>query len=462
MRNKFVRLFAFISCFFLFVLGTANAQSPAKFEFFELADGTRVLSPIGQLPMGSNAARGQAIWNNAMQTDGGMPLVSGTGKFRNPSGAMVPVTSTARVTGAGVGAAVGRAIPKLLKQVAGPLVVGVTLYDLAKEIGYILDNSTGQVVVTKTDPTLCTVAPCLAWRYSARSTMPASPNYPSQLAACQAVFDAHLPKTGVFSWKNLRVATSNSCYIDEDSGGWWGVAQISVASVSIPPVVPVPVPSTQQEFIDAIASKSGWPSGSKIGPLLRDSLNAVPSPPIEIGPLTSTGPSTTTGPSSTTTNTTNNTTSTTTVTHNHQYAGDTVTTTTTTKVTTINNSTGAVTNNEIKTETPPPPDDYGTPTDSALPGLPVLYTPKYPDGLTGVWNTRKAELLASPLLSLVSVLTPTIGSGGAYPVWIVPVNFGGKNFGTYDVSLPTYVWDFLKWVVLISAAFLCRALIFGG
>jgi hypothetical protein len=106
--------------------------------------------------------------------------------------------------------------------------------------------------------------------------------------------------------------------------------------------------------------------------------------------------------------------------------------------------------------------DSGVLSDKALVDAPTLYTPKYPDGLSGVWTTSKATLMQSGLLQLTSNLTPTIIGTGGYPVFTVPVVIGKWNFGSYDVSPPGMVWDFLRVCVMVSALFLCRALIFGG
>lgn len=63
----------------------------------------------------------------------------------NPSGNQVALKYTAGASSAAVGAAVG----KFASKVVAPLAVGVALYDLGKELGYILDTSSGQLVVQK-------------------------------------------------------------------------------------------------------------------------------------------------------------------------------------------------------------------------------------------------------------------------------------------------------------------------
>lgn len=104
----------------------------------------------------------------------------------------------------------------------------------------------------------------------------------------------------------------------------------------------------------------------------------------------------------------------------------------------------------------------GTVSDPALPAVPVLYTPVYPDGLAGVWAAKKAELTATPLMSTVSSLMPAGFGGGTCPHWALALDIGPWNYGSYDVAPPCWLWDVAKAIVIISALMLARSLIFGG
>lgn len=111
--------------------------------------------------------------------------------------------------------------------------------------------------------------------------------------------------------------------------------------------------------------------------------------------------------------------------------------------------------------------DEGTAADSALPGQPSLYTKVYPDGLSGVWAEKKAQLTSSPLLSLAGSLMPTIAPTGTCPSWLIDLNFGVVgpvvlDFGLRDVSPPCSIWPLAASIVIVSALLLARALIFGG
>lgn len=102
-------------------------------------------------------------------------------------------------------------------------------------------------------------------------------------------------------------------------------------------------------------------------------------------------------------------------------------------------------------------------TDTALDPVPTLYERKYPDGIKGVWNTRSAELKATPLFSLASVFAPSGIGAGTCPSWTFNANIGpGMMFGTGSVSPPCWIWPVLKAILIISALYVSRGLIFGG
>lgn len=125
------------------------------------------------------------------------------------------------------------------------------------------------------------------------------------------------------------------------------------------------------------------------------------------------------------------------------------------------NTTGTTTTNSDDADPVQPKEDYSF-SDQPLPAHPVLYERKYPDGLVGVWNSKKAELDSAPLVHLVSQLMPDVSSVGTCPNWSLDLDMGVANMGVWDVSPPCYVWDFAKVVIICSALLLARALVFGG
>lgn len=187
------------------------------------------------------------------------------------------------------------------------------------------------------------------------------------------------------------------------------------------------------------------------------------------------GPSSQTGPAfSTTTTTTNSdgTTSTTTTTtqnkYDYTYTDNSYTyrTTTTNTTTTDGQTTTETIADTSDPDTPPeqerPEDeqDYSF-EDSDFPSVDPFYEQKYPDGLQGVWNVRKAEFEDSAFMDFLSSFIPSFS--GSCPGWSMNVNIASwASFGVHEFQSLCWVFDFIKVVLLVSAAFLCRALIFGG
>lgn len=101
-------------------------------------------------------------------------------------------------------------------------------------------------------------------------------------------------------------------------------------------------------------------------------------------------------------------------------------------------------------------------TDKPLPDQPKLYEPKYPDGITGLWNSKIQEIKETPLFNLAPSLLPNVSTGSC-PSWKVDLSIDGwTNAGLQDVSPPCWVWDVAKLVIIASALLLARRLIFGG
>jgi hypothetical protein len=433
----------------------APVAAPSAFDkFMAVATGagkTTVTSASNGTPL---AAPGVPT----VETDGGMPKANATGSVVNPSGNRVPVGATARIPAAEVAKAVGRAAVNLGKNAAVVVGVGFTLYQLGKELNFILSrNPDGTVNYEKTDPSVCTAAPC--YGYYGTSMPEPRTAYPTAMAACTAQKD----RIGLGGTVTVESASDTGCGYMSTSYGYYNYAG-GVSKIDVPPSPLQLVPSNYQEFVDAVAAKSGWPSSSVIGRVLEESA-AESGVRAKTGPVTVTGPATSPGTQTVTQNTTNNTTKTETTTHNHTYEGDTINTTTVTVTNITNNTTGETISSETKTETPKkednPPEEVAN--DTALPAQPKLYTPKYPDGLEGVWTQQKANLTATPLANLIGRLMPNVGSSGTCPTWNLDLTFATwADFGLRDFAPPCYVWDWARLVILVSALLLARALIFGG
>lgn len=253
---------------------------------------------------------------------------------------------------------------------------------------------------------------------------------------------------GGAGWPGVSFPCGN--YTCKTGSGEYALGQTTNASSD-------PVPSTIEELEASIAAKSGWPSGSALPKVVEQAIASGETLSLP-APTQITGPSSIPGPTSTETKPAQNgqpaETKTTSTTYNISYGPNTVTTNQTT-TTVINNGDTITTTTE---ETEP----EAAPSDTPNPDLPKLYTRKYPDGLTGVWTERKAELLATPLPNLIQSFTPTITSGSACPQFSIPLNIGPWHWGTYSLGPACYVWDFLKVCVILGAIFLARAVVFGG
>lgn len=391
--------------------------------------------------------------NGSIYTTNVSPIPGASG------GAAVPVTVNGSISKAAAAAAIGR----FLGKVVGVFAVGVAVYDLAKELGYNLDNSSGAVVVTKPDPASCVgTVNCTFFttRTFDNSAFQLRTARATKEASCDFTFAENSARSpgkaaNIISYTNCtyQIMGNLGSYV-QFSG--WGYGTASVA----PTVGPSGIPSSVQQLTDSILARPTWPPESAIARAVRDAIKSGES--VAVNPVSVTGPASVPATKTVTNNGTSTTTSQTT--NNYNYAGNTVSVTNVTNSTTVNNTSGATEGQSTTTTEPevkpdPEPDSAS---DTPLVSSPTLYVRKYPDGLTGVWNVKKSELLATPLLQLTSNLQPTIAAPSGYPMWLVPVVIGHWNFGTYDVSPASYVWDFLKVCTIIGALFLARALIFGG
>jgi len=390
-------------------------------------------------------------------TDGGLPKATATGSVVNPAGNRVPVTATARVPAAEVAAAGGRLLGRLALRATAVIGVGLALYEFAKEMKYILSRGPdGSVVVQReNDQATCNVSHG-ATPYDSDTNIQKNWYCVPEMAGSASYRYGWSMTAPAYGWTGVSFPCGNySC-----ATGSLNYAMGTTSNVT----VGEPLPSTMQEFLDAVAAKSGWPAGSKVGEMLEESALQT-GVKIKTGPMTVTGPATSPGAQKVTQNSTNNTTTTENTTYNHTYNGDTINTTTVTVTNVTDNTTGQTISNETTTETPDkeedPPEEEAT--DTPLPELPKLYTPKYPNGLEGVWTQQKAALNATPLATLAGRLMPAVGNSGTCPVMNIDLAFAvWADFGVKDVAPPCYVWDWARLIVLVGALLLARALIFGG
>lgn len=88
-------------------------------------------------------------------------------------------------------------------------------------------------------------------------------------------------------------------------------------------------------------------------------------------------------------------------------------------------------------------------------------TPKYPEGMTSIYETHKAAFQDSSVHDYLKGFNPII-SGNAPTSWQFCIDVGFANLGCHSLELPPYILSFVRLIILITAGFLCRRLIFGG
>lgn len=216
-----------------------------------------------------------------------------------------------------------------------------TLYavkELATDLGYVF-NPDG--TVSRSDPTICTVAPCVDYARFTGGTSSAPLWYSTISGACSA--SVGLPYSG------RAILTADPFGDSGCTFTFSGASPVTWASATRN-ATPAPsnvVASTPEEFGDSVAAKTDWPSNSKLPAAIKEVADS--GEPISASIPTVTGPSSVSEPATVTTNP-DGTTVTRTVTHNVTYTGNTVNYTTTTV---INN------NGQVTTETKPaePPID---------------------------------------------------------------------------------------------------------
>ena len=136
----------------------------------------------------------------------------------------------------------------------------------------------GVPLVTKADPTACTVAPCYNWRVYGYNGTQFEQNFPS-LAAAKMFWEARIQKANAdagnppvnFTWYSS--ASDGSGYYACENGGCYytgGVQRVGRRA----PDTSATVPSTPTELVDAIGSKTDWADNSKLPQLIKDAVIA--------------------------------------------------------------------------------------------------------------------------------------------------------------------------------------------
>lgn len=212
----------------------------------------------------------------------GTLLSKGPVSFAGGAGSKVAGQMTATVSKAAAAAAIGRFA---MKAVPGALLLLSTV-ELARELGFSLGKNplTDAPEITKTVPVLSDYYFISDWGSATR--------FGSGQAACDAWVADH------FRYSDPRDVAKNVVYrggtINGDCYPNGGTSLFGVNIQRASATGGRPDVATEQEFVDAIAAKSGWPTSSSYGRAFQaalDSGEVVVAEPVSItGPATVTQP----------------------------------------------------------------------------------------------------------------------------------------------------------------------------
>lgn len=354
-------------------------------------------------------------------------------------GRPLAVTATARPDMAKIAGG----ILKYASAFSGPILLGSALYDLFQYVGdyYATKAPDGALVVQKSTGAFCT-SNCYEYARWTHGGTPYWVGDKSAQAACignVAGFKAELP-----AWNFSYVSnTETICVVAESVGTWSGTSNYPIGKRSIAPydnrtLGTVP----QQELIDAIANKSGWPSTDVLTKAVAQAAPYI-EPATFQQQKTLTGPATLQGTTTTTVNVDNSTTTKTEV-HNLTYEGDKVTVSTVTTSTTVmpDGTTKTETSTQTNKSEPAPIETCG------LPGKPVCAVKvdeqgvkadpdlesqkKIDDGLKGI-----KDVLANPTSAFPTF--PTLNFAFTLPTGCTAVSIPGFSPYLDSIDLCPFV-----------------------
>lgn len=315
------------------------------------------------------ASVGQATFSTA--SNGSVYVNTGI-RVATGGGRSIPIVLDGTVPKASVAGAIGRFLGKSLPVLGA----GYALWELAQELGFTLDNGTGPVVVTRAVTSYTYEVNCRASSGQPPGDAARRGSPEDLLAFCQAAYQAY--------WRNNGYP---SCTAGAGSiTGTYGSAlslllgnnlscgnNLTARTAAYVSSAPGSVPSTPQEFVDAVAAESGWPSSSALARTLKDAVASGEVVPVQVDEVT--GPATSPGTSTVADNVPSPGQRTRVVEEQqHAYDGDKVTTTTTRTTTVEDMATGdPIGVPQVTTETPalPQPQELPEIETCGLPGKPA-------------------------------------------------------------------------------------------
>ena len=107
------------------------------------------------------------------------------------------------------------------------------------------------------------------------------------------------------------------------------------------------------------------------------------------------------------------------------------------------------------------PEEQYTFEDTDLPEVEPFYEPQYPDGLSGVWDSFSADVQSTAFMEFLGSFVPQFA--GSCPSFNINLTIASwASYGSMDFPSLCYIFDFIKIIMLATAVFTARALIFGG
>lgn len=106
------------------------------------------------------------------------------------------------------------------------------------------------------------------------------------------------------------------------------------------------------------------------------------------------------------------------------------------------------------------PPETGILKDSPSEGRSSWYESIYEDGAKTVWDKHAQSFEQSEFKQYLTNFIPQVGGNLAFPQFCLDV--GLFNFGCHQVEIPPHVIAFIRLVILITAGFAVRRIIFGG
>lgn len=425
-------------------------------------------STVGNVsfPYGPNAAypNGSGVQNPVIKVREKVKVPKGNiskalknGLKANPGSLALTAAVSAAI--AGVGWVMSEDNTKIQKK--EQIAVAVETDPLKGEYSFKADNVTGQYSTA--------LAACDAFRLQ-------STNYPQGTVEFQSPaqgvcvftrpFDGAIVKTPRF----IRTGTScpSSSTYDSNLGGCF------------PAPNHIDITESDLDMLDPWLNQQ---SADWLGGLIRDVCSGSASPNAcfedmkDGGGFELSGPTSLQGPSTTKTTTSQNPdgststrTDTSSTNYSFSYNNNNNTFDVDTKVTNTTTVDGKVTETSEQTDdtpavdTPPEeetPEETYSFDDSPFPTVEPFYEVKYPDGLQGVWDSVKSQIDNSQFIEFLNAFVPSFS--GSCPAFQLSFNIMAMaNYGTISFQSLCYIFDFIKVIILVTAVFTFRALVFGG